>query len=206
MSVSLQDIDPCLCGLVEPEGRLGVGHLAPSVMTAGHGLGTWPWGYHQLRCASSARTWTSEGPSGPWPSCQTGNNICLVEIYRNIIPWPWLNLQNKGSDTKKFATVNHTPLSPFLEKGFAESFWATTHLLAGPYNIPFSVPNSEVLVMFGLTMWRAHDLSFGITSTFIWLTFVKKVCPVYPLTTPWTHVFLFTNQLQSLSFLIFKLY
>ena len=30
-----------------------VSHLAPSVMTAGQGLGTWPWGSCQLRSASS---------------------------------------------------------------------------------------------------------------------------------------------------------
>ena len=56
----------------------------------------------------------------------------MVEIYRNII----IDFKNKGSDTKKFATTNHSHLSPFLEKGFARAFgnlfffkaWAT-HLL-----------------------------------------------------------------------------
>ena len=32
------------------------------------------------------------------------------------------DLKNEGSHTKKFPTTKHTPLSPFLEKGFAESF------------------------------------------------------------------------------------
>ena len=157
------------------------------------GLGTWPWRSCQLRSTSSARTQTSKGQScawGPWPSCQTGNNVCLVEIYRNIIPWPWPDLQNKGSDTKKFATANHTPLSPFLEKSFAEKFWATTQLLAGPYNIPFSVPNSEVLVCLASLCDEHRDLSFGITSTFIWLSFVKKICPLY-LSPPPGHMYFY---------------
>ena len=39
-----------------------------------------------------------------------------------MVTWPWPDLKNKGSDTNKFATTNHVPLSPFLEKGFPESF------------------------------------------------------------------------------------
>ena len=42
----------------EPEGRLGPGRLAPSAMTPGRGLGTWPCGHRQLRSASSARLGT----------------------------------------------------------------------------------------------------------------------------------------------------
>ena len=49
----------------------------------------------------------------------TKSNIHLVEIYRNIVTWPWPGLKNKGSDTKKFATSNHTSPSHFA---FAESF------------------------------------------------------------------------------------
>ena len=37
----------------ESEGQLGSGHLAPSAMTVGQGLGTWPWGSCQLRSLSS---------------------------------------------------------------------------------------------------------------------------------------------------------
>ena len=76
-------------------------------------------------CLLLARTGTSEGRAMPF-LVRTGNNIRLVEIYRNIVtwPWPWPDLKNKGSNTRKFATTNHTPPSPLLEKlGFAESFW-----------------------------------------------------------------------------------
>ena len=62
--------------------------------------------------------------------------ICLVEIYRNILIWPWPDLQNKG--------FHHASPSTFLEEGFAESFWGiwvfktwATHLLAWP-SINFS--------------------------------------------------------------------
>ena len=53
----------------ELEGQLGLRRLAPSMMTAGQGLGTGPWGSCQLRPASSARTWALAGgprPSGMW--------------------------------------------------------------------------------------------------------------------------------------------
>ena len=45
------------------------------------------------------------------------SNFYLVEIYRNIVARPQPDLKHKGSDTKKF-----DPSSPFLEKGFAETF------------------------------------------------------------------------------------
>ena len=45
------------------------------------------------------------GPRGPWQRC-----CSLYFKYREY-------------DSKKFATVNHMPPSPFLEVGFAESFW-----------------------------------------------------------------------------------
>ena len=65
-----------------------------------------------------ARTWTSAGEScalGPCPFLvRTESNICLVEIYRNVVTWPWPDLKSKGSDTKKSATTNHTRPSPFL--------------------------------------------------------------------------------------------
>ena len=48
---------------------------------------------------------------------RTGTDIRLVEIYRNIITWPWSDLKNKVSDIKKSVTANYTPPSPFLEKG-----------------------------------------------------------------------------------------
>ena len=43
---------------------------------------------------------------------RTENNIHLVEIYRNVIIWPWPNLKNKASDTEKSAITNHTHPSP----------------------------------------------------------------------------------------------
>ena len=52
----------------------------------------------------------------------TTSATCLVQVYRSINTWPWLDAKNKGSDTKKFATANHAPSPSFQEKGFAESF------------------------------------------------------------------------------------
>ena len=55
-------------------------------------------------------------------TCQDREEHCLVEVYRSIVTWLWPDLKNKGSDMEKFATTNQGPPSPFLEKGFAESF------------------------------------------------------------------------------------
>ena len=48
---------------------------------------------------------------------RTENNIHLVEIFRNIVTWPWPDLENKGSDTQKSVTANHAHPSPFPFKG-----------------------------------------------------------------------------------------
>ena len=108
---------------------------------------------------------------GTWPFLiRSGNNIYLVKIYRNILTWPWPDLKNKGFDTK-FAPANHTPPSPFLQKGFTESSgafgvfmaWAT-HFLAWPCDKHFSVPDSNVLVSFGLTVsgtWTCISVTFS---------------------------------------------
>ena len=61
---------------------------------------------------------------GTLPFLVRTENIYLVEIYRNIDTWPWPDLQNKY--TRKFATTNVVPLSPFLPNGFAESFWGVS--------------------------------------------------------------------------------
>ena len=50
----------------EPKGPLGPGHLAPSVMTAGQGLGAWPWGSRQLGSPPLSQNWTSERESCTW--------------------------------------------------------------------------------------------------------------------------------------------
>ena len=77
----------------------------------------------------------------------------MVEIYRNII----IDFKNKGSDTKKFATTNHSHLSPFLEKGFARAFGNLFFFLKHEPPIS-SVPDSDILVLFGLTVHQAHNL------------------------------------------------
>ena len=132
----------------ESEGQLSPGFLVPSVMTAGQGLGTSPWGHCQLGSASLAGPghwpedpdWVLEegsragspvltgiSPSfypGPEPLrakiepwnlsflVRTENTFLSVEVYRNVMTWP--HFRNKESDTKKFATANHAPSSPFL--------------------------------------------------------------------------------------------
>ena len=47
---------------------------------------------------------------------RTENKIHYIEIYRNILTLPWLDIKNKGFDTKKSATTNHAPPSPFAFK------------------------------------------------------------------------------------------
>ena len=88
------------------------------------GSGDLAWGCCQLRCASSsARTWTTEGDScalRPFP---------FLSEQRTTFVWQRFTgtsvsyLRNKGCVTKKFATTNHAPPSPFQEKGFVKSFW-----------------------------------------------------------------------------------
>ena len=60
----------------------------------------------EVRCGSQPSPW---GPPA---------HPALKQINRNII----IDFKNKGSDNKKFATTNHSHLSPFLEKGFAKAF------------------------------------------------------------------------------------
>ena len=75
-------------------------------------------------CLLLARIWTSEGEScawGPFPFLSE-QRICLVEVCRDVVTWPWPDLKSKGSDIKKCVTTHHAPPSPFLEKGFADSF------------------------------------------------------------------------------------
>ena len=42
LGCSLLDLALAIWVAEEPEGQLGPGRLAPSVVTAGQGLGTWP--------------------------------------------------------------------------------------------------------------------------------------------------------------------
>ena len=149
------------------------------MIPAEQSLGSRLWGCRQLRSASwvglgsgrrtltgcwtitprqpiqvLARPWTWEREVEPWDSALSSQNReqhFMVEVYRNTLSQPWPDLKNKRSDTKRFSTTNHTPPLPFLERGFAESFWGlqvfffktwATHLLAGPCSKRFSAPNS----------------------------------------------------------------
>ena len=85
-----------------------------------------------------------------------------MEVYSSIVTWPQPDLKEKGSDTKNFAT-NHAPNLSFLEKEFCWKLLGTgvfkawvICLLAWPCNKPFSAPNSDVLVLFGLIVCWAH--------------------------------------------------
>ena len=84
--------------------------------------GCWNLGLKQLPtkiCLHWAKTGTLKGKNcalGPCPFLSRQNNICMVEIYRNIATWSWPDLKNRGSDTKKFVTTNHAPPSPFALK------------------------------------------------------------------------------------------
>ena len=94
-----------------------VGCLAPSRMRAGKNVGTLPWRSCQMRSVSVYQGWDISR----WKLCletlpsldgarMTENNIHLVEIYRNIITWPWPNFKHKGCDTKKSVTTYHNSL------------------------------------------------------------------------------------------------
>ena len=65
-------------------------------------------------------------------------------------------------------TYPGTPLPHLaLTKALLQSFgvvWVFGHellILASPCNKPFSAPNSDVSVSFGLTVRQAHELAFG---------------------------------------------
>ena len=111
---------------VESEGQLGPGHCYSWAGSGDLALRKLP----TEICLLLVRTGPSWGEGGALEPCLfllEQNNICLVEVYRNIITWLWPDLKNKGSDRKKFTT--HVPPSPFLEKGFAESLWGVQAFL-----------------------------------------------------------------------------
>ena len=65
--------------------------------------------------------------------------------------------------TPRSLQTTHAPPSLFIEKGFAKSVQGVrgaTHLLAWPCSKPFIAPDSDVLVLFGLTVLRAQGLGF----------------------------------------------
>ena len=89
-----------------------VGYLAPSSMRAGHNVGNLPSRSCRMRSVSAYPGWDISS----WKLCletlpsldrarMTENNIHLVEIYRNIMTWPWPNFKHKGCDTKKSVTT-----------------------------------------------------------------------------------------------------
>ena len=94
-----------------------VGCLAPSRMRTGQNVGTLPWRSCQMRSVSDYPRWDISR----WKFCletlpsldrarMIKNNIHLVEIYRNIITWPWPNFKHKGWDTKKSETTYRNTL------------------------------------------------------------------------------------------------
>lgn len=108
-----------------------------------------------------ARAWISERSwvSGPcFFLSEQRISFVSVKVCGNILTQPWHDLKNKGSD------ANYTPPSPFLWRALLKAFgvlrmWAT-RLLSWHHNISFSVPDSEALVPFGLTVCGAHRLAF----------------------------------------------
>ena len=79
-----------------------VGCLAPSRMRGWQIVGTLPWRSCQMRSVSAYPGWDISR----WKLClenlpshdkarMTENIIHLVEIYRNIITWPWHNFKHK---------------------------------------------------------------------------------------------------------------
>ena len=94
-----------------------VGCLAPSRMRAGKNVGTLPWKSCQMRSVSAYPGWDIsrwklclETLPSPDRARMTEYNIHLVEIYRNIMTWPWPNFKHKGCDTKKSITTYHNSL------------------------------------------------------------------------------------------------
>ena len=92
----------------------------------------------------------------------------LLEVYMNTVTWPtWIPARTKDSCTKKFATINHAPLSPFLFKRFAKTLrgvWGlgawTTYPFAWLCNKP-CCSKLQHFGLFGLTAFQAHKLAFG---------------------------------------------
>ena len=136
----------------EPAGQLGSGPGSSAM--AGAGSGALALREPQLRPPPLNRDPDLGGESCPLGSrpffVRTENNIRYIEIYRNVLTLPWLDFKNKGFDTKKSATINHAPLSPFaFKKAFTKALstfgalktWATHFLVWPSINLPlFQTP------------------------------------------------------------------
>ena len=134
--------------------RPGTGWMLPGRVTGLHG-----------ETLLLARAWAWENKSwvlGPCPFLSEQRiTFALVEVYRDIVIWPW-------SDTEKFAITNHTPLLTFPIKGLCWKLPGSSGFLRheppislhGPA-INLSLLQTNVLLLFGLTVCRHTDLMFG---------------------------------------------
>ena len=96
----------------------------------------------------------------------------LFEVYRNIVTRPTRTAARAKDATQRSLQQVTTPfphlafkdasLKPFREFGGFLGHEPPV-LLARPCNKPFSAPNADVSVLFGLTVRQAHGLAFGNT-------------------------------------------
>ena len=121
-----------------------------------------------------ARTWALEGES-----CALGLGACCQDreehlFGRDLQEHRHLNvtwLQEQGFHTRKSVPTNHAPTHLSYKRALLKALgefgifkaWAT-HLLAWLCSKLFSVPNSNVLVLFGLTVSQTQTCIFSNTT------------------------------------------
>ena len=155
----------------EPEGQLGPGHLVPCK----HGWQFRVWGPGPEGTASwdlppLSQDWTSEGESCAWghgPFISEWR-ISLDGDLQEKGPDHDLTLKTKTVTPKMFANNSHTPLT-LTRKELCWELLGSLGILrheplspCGVLNTPFSVPDSNVLVLFGLSV-RWHTSWVSVT-------------------------------------------
>ena len=127
-----------------------------------------------LKCGVGEDSWESLGLQGdptspswrsqrmtvvPWDlalSYQTENNTCLIEIYRNMVAWPWPDWRTKALTPRTLQQLT-TPLPHFLEKGIAESSQGSQVFKAWAICL-FAWPSINFLLRSPSSFYSQHDL------------------------------------------------
>ena len=106
----------------------------------------WPWAY------SSQVPWSLRIDNvNPCDTVLLPHHQPIKRIVHELITYPVTPL--------RYLAFKNTFLKSFGDFGVLEA-WAI-HFLAWPYNKPCSAPNSDISLLFGLTVHQAHELAFS---------------------------------------------